>query len=256
MKTQAALLLSTLALSAPAFAQAQPQPKGPEPEYTLAFNAGVVTDYRYRGISQTRLLPAAQAGADFSHKSGLYLGAWGSNIRWIKDQSGSGESVKGPIELDLYGGFKFTVAGIGGDVGVLRYQYQGNTLGNRTGYVDANSTEVYAAATYSVVTFKYSRSVTNLFGNVNSTGSQYFDITATFDLGDGFTLAPHVGRQLIENGSIYNYTDYSATLTKDFGKGLAASVTAVNTNALASSYTWAGKKVGGAGAVVGVKYTF
>ncbi len=252
MNTQLTVLLSALTLSAAASAQT----KAPEPDYTLSFNAGVVSDYRYRGISQTRLLPAVQAGADFAHKNGLYLGGWATNIRWIKDQSGDGESVKGPIEIDLYGGYKFTVAGIGGDVGVLRYQYQGNTLAQRTGYVNANSTEVYAAATYSVVTFKYSRSVTNLFGNVDSTGSQYFDLTANFDLGDGFTLTPHVGRQLIVNGSKYNYTDYSVTVAKDFGKGLSASLAAVNTNGLASSYTWGGKNVAKAGAVLGVKYTF
>ncbi len=252
MNTKLPVLLSLLALSAAASAQT----KAPEPDYTLSYNAGVVSDYRYRGISQTRLQPAVQAGADFAHKNGLYLGAWATNIQWIKDQSGNGESVKGPIEIDLYGGYKFNVAGIGGDIGVLRYQYQGNTLAKRTGYVNANSTEVYAAASYSVVTFKYSRSVTNLFGNKDSTGSQYFDLTANFDLGDGFTLTPHVGRQLIENGSIYNYTDYSVTVAKDFGKGLSASLAAVNTNGLASSYTWGGKNVAKAGAVLGVKYTF
>ncbi len=252
MNTKLPVLLSLLALSAAASAQT----KAPEPDYTLSYNAGVVSDYRYRGISQTRLQPAVQAGADFAHKNGLYLGAWATNIQWIKDQSGNGESVKGPIEIDLYGGYKFNVAGIGGDIGVLRYQYQGNTLAKHTGYVNANSTEVYAAASYSVVTFKYSRSVTNLFGNKDSTGSQYFDLTANFDLGDGFTLTPHVGRQLIENGSIYNYTDYSVTVAKDFGKGLSASLAAVNTNGLASSYTWGGKNVAKAGAVLGVKYTF
>ena len=36
------------------FAQAKP----PEPDYTLAYNIGVATDYRFRGISQTRLDPS------------------------------------------------------------------------------------------------------------------------------------------------------------------------------------------------------
>ena len=133
MNTQLTVLLSSLALSAAASAQTPAPSKAAEPDYTLSFNAGVVSDYRYRGISQTRLMPAVQAGTDFAHKNGLYLGAWATNIQWIKDQSGAGQSVKGPIEIDLYGGYKFTVAGIGGDVGVLRYQYQGNTLAKRTG---------------------------------------------------------------------------------------------------------------------------
>ncbi len=54
--------LSTLCLAliaSGAFAQAKP----PEPDYTLGFNLGAVSDYRFRGISQTSFDPALQAGA-------------------------------------------------------------------------------------------------------------------------------------------------------------------------------------------------
>ena len=84
MQIKTALMLSTLALSGAVLAQG----KAPEPDYTLSFNAGVVSDYRYRGISQTRLKPAVQVGADFAHKSGFYLGTWASSIKWIKDAEG------------------------------------------------------------------------------------------------------------------------------------------------------------------------
>ena len=40
----------------------------------VAFNAGVVTDYRYRGISQSRLKPAVQGGVDYT-QAAFYLGA-------------------------------------------------------------------------------------------------------------------------------------------------------------------------------------
>jgi class I fructose-bisphosphate aldolase len=55
----------------------------PTPETT--FNVGMATDYRYRGISQSRLQPALQGGADYSNPNGLYLGTWASTISWIKD---------------------------------------------------------------------------------------------------------------------------------------------------------------------------
>ena len=251
MKPKATLLLSTLALSATAFAQT----KAPEPDYTLSFNAGVVSDYRYRGISQSRLKPAAQGGLDFAHKSGFYLGAWGSSIKWIKDSGIAG--TKGDVELDLYGGYKGELAkGVAYDVGVLRYEYVNNNLGRSPGYADANTTEVYGALTAGVFTAKYSHSLTNLFGNVNSKGSQYLDLSANFDLGDGWTLTPHVGRQLVNNLPTYHYTDYSLTVAKDLGKGLSASLMAVDTNAKTGSYTWGGKYVGKSGAVVGLKYSF
>ncbi len=249
MKLKATLLLSTLALSATAFAQS----KAPEPDYTLSFNAGVVSDYRYRGLSQSRLKPAVQGGLDFAHKSGFYLGAWGSSIKWIKDSG----STDGSFELDLYGGHKGELAkGLAYDVGVLRYEYVGNKLGAVANYANANTTEVYGALTAGVFTAKYSHSLTNLFGNINSKGSQYLDLSATFDLGSGWTLTPHVGRQLMNNNPTYHYTDYSMTVAKDLGNGLSASLMLVDTNAQVTPYTWGGKYVGKSGAVVGLKYSF
>lgn len=259
MKLQAAVLLSTLALSGTVLAQA----KAPEPDYTLSFNAGVVSDYRYRGISQTRLKPAVQLGADFAHKSGFYLGTWGSTIKWIEDNRvvAPATSVKGSFELDLYGGYKGSVGAIGYDVGVLRYQYLGNTLEKTGGggvYANANTTELYAAATYSVATFKYSRSTGNLFGYLNSKGSEYFDLSATFDLGNGFSLTPHVGHQYVAKTGIASYTDYSVTLAKDLGNGFSVSAAAVATDADKGNYAnpLNGKFMGKSGAVVGVKYSF
>ena len=242
-----ALAGASLLASSAAFAQAA------APESSLSFNAGVVTDYRYRGISQSRLKPAVQGGLDYADKSGFYVGAWGSTIKWIKD-SGAND---GSFELDLYGGYKGSAAGLSYDVGVLCYEYVGNNLGRETGYANANTTEVYGAVTLGLFTAKYSHSLTNAFGNLNSKNSYYLDLSAAFDLGNGFTLTPHVGRQKIENQPGYSYTDYSVTLTKDLGKGLSASLMAVGTNAVRANYNYGGKGyVGKDGLVAGIKYTF
>ena len=48
--------------------------------YTLTGNIGVVSDYRFRGISQSYRLPAVQAGFDWTHASGFYLGNWNSSV--------------------------------------------------------------------------------------------------------------------------------------------------------------------------------
>lgn len=66
----------------------------------FSFNAGAVTDYRYRGLSQSRLEPAVQGGADFT-QGGFYAGTWASTIKWTKDSGGGGD-----VEVDLYGGYK------------------------------------------------------------------------------------------------------------------------------------------------------
>ncbi|HEY4316682.1 MAG TPA: TorF family putative porin, partial [Herbaspirillum sp.] len=62
------------------------QEAAPVPDNALSFNLGVVNDYRFRGISQTRFDPAVQGGVDYVYNPlGLYAGAWASNIKWIKD---------------------------------------------------------------------------------------------------------------------------------------------------------------------------
>jgi uncharacterized protein (TIGR02001 family) len=231
-------------------AQAQTAPAAPES--TLAFNAGVVSDYRYRGISQSRLQPALQGGVDYTDKSGFYVGAWGSTIKWIKDSGAS----EGSVEIDLYGGYKGAVGDVAYDLGILRYEYVGNKLGHVDGFANANTTEVYGALTYGVFTAKYSHSLTNTFGNIDSKNSYYLDLSAAFDLGSGYTLTPHVGRQMINNTGGYSYNDYALTLAKDLGNGLSASLMAVGTNAGKPQYILVDKYNGKDAVVVGLKYAF
>ena len=237
------LIASAIAAMAPVV-QAQ--------ESSLSYNVGVVSDYRYRGISQTRLQPALQGGIDYADKSGFYVGAWGSTIKWIKDSGAS----SGSVEVDLYGGYKGAVGDVAYDLGFLRYEYAGNKLKNVPNYVNANTNEVYGAITYGLFTAKYSHAISDLFGNPNSKNSYYLDLSANFDLGDGYTLTPHVGRQFIKNAPTYTYNDYSVTLTKDLGNGLSGSLTLVDTNNDNYLYAPKNKNLGKAGAVVGLKYSF
>jgi uncharacterized protein (TIGR02001 family) len=234
-----ALALSAVAL--PAFAD---EP-APDP---LSFNVGVVSEYRYRGISQTRLKPALQGGIDYASPSGFYVGSWASTIKWIKDFGGDSE-----VEIDVYGGYKAEVAkGLTLDVGLLQYYYPSNKLNP-----SANTLEVYGALSFGPVTAKYSHSTTNLFGAPDSKGSGYFDVTANFDLGDGLTLSPHVGHQTVKHLSVASYTDYSLTLAKDFS-GLVVSAAVIGTDADKGFYASPvnGKFLGKTSLVVGLKKTF
>jgi uncharacterized protein (TIGR02001 family) len=237
-------------------AQAQTAPA--EPESTLSYNVGAVTDYRYRGISQSRLKPALQGGVDYADKSGFYVGAWGSSIQWIKDTGTSNGvgGIKGPVEIDLYGGYKGAVGDVAYDVGFLRYEYSGNNLAKVSGFANANTNEVYGAATYGVVTAKYSHAISNLFGNPNSKNSYYVDLSANFDLGNGYSLVPHYGYQKVKNVVNASYSDYALTLNKDLGNGLTASAALVGTNANEPFYTLVNKYNGKSGAVLGLKYSF
>jgi uncharacterized protein (TIGR02001 family) len=231
----AAVALAALsALAAPSISLAA--------DSSVAFNAGVVTDYRYRGISQTRLKPALQGGVDYT-AGAFYLGAWGSTIKWIKDGGGGANA-----EFDIYGGYKGEITkGLGYDIGLLTYQYPSNGLNP-----SANTLEVYGALTSGPVTAKYSHSTTNLFGFANSKGSGYLDISATFDVG-GFAVTPHIGRQTVKNNGGFSYTDYSLAISKEVS-GITWSATLVDTST--SAYTGAGKDLGKSGIVLGAKMAF
>ena len=239
------MLAMSLAFAGNALAQAAPA----APESTMSFNVGGVNEYRYRGISQSRFDAALSGGADYADKSGVYVGVWGSSIKWIKDAGG-----KANTEVDLYGGYKFTMGDVGYDIGFLHYEYSGNAL-----KPSANTNELYGAITMGPATLKYSQSTGNLFGFANSKGSSYVDLTATFDLGDGYSLVPHVGYQAVKGAGngIYSYTDTALTLGKDLGNGLSASAAIIGTNAKTGSYVSpAGKQLGKSGLVVGLKYSF
>lgn len=236
-----AVLFASLVVSGAVLAQA----KAPEPDYTLSFNVGAVTDYRYRAISQTRLKPTVQGGVDFAHKSGFYLGAWGTGIKWIKDGGGDASA-----EIDVYGGYKFEAGPVAADVGVLTYNYPSNKLNP-----SANTQEIYVAGTMGPATLKYSHAVSNLFGFANSKNSYYVEAAATFDLGGGFSLTPHIGYQKVKNNSASSYTDYALTLGKDFGGGLSATAAIIGTDN--DTYVGpGGKNLGNGTLVLGVKYAF
>ena len=123
----AALATSAL-FASPALAQeAEPTPAvgadpAAEPEaaspFTISGSATLVSDYRFRGISQTDRRPAVQAGVTVAHESGLYAGVWGSSI----DEYVAAASDQ---EIDFILGYKTTLGSTTLDGGVIYYYYPG-----------------------------------------------------------------------------------------------------------------------------------
>ena len=281
MKKTALATVAVLALAAGhtiAFADdapAAPAAAASAPDASpITYNIGVVSDYRYRGISQSKMKPALQGGIDYANGP-IYVGTWASTISWVKDamvasnraNAGNEDYVpvdeKGaPVEWDLYGGTKGDIIKdtLSYDVGVLAYVYLGQEF-HKIGLSNPDTGEVYGALTYGVFTAKVSISATPLFGVPKSKGSQYYDLSANFDLGSGFTLTPDAGYQNI-TGSVakaadLSYGAYSLTLGKDFGKGISASLQIIATDAKKADYQTSDSKfTGRTGVVAGVKYSF
>lgn len=218
----------------PAFARAEPSP----PPYTLSANASLVTDYRFRGISQTFGQPAIQGGVDFSHASGLYLGNWNSNVSETAGYPG------GNLEMDLYGGWRHSWGDWGLDAGLYYYAYPGSNAaggGSLGPLVNPHSgarnsgavhnTEGYIAGSWKFASFKYSRSFGDYFMVPGTGGTDYFDLSASHDLGGGWGLNAHLGHLSVHNFAEASYTDFRFAVTRDLGSGWTAAAALVGTDA-------------------------
>jgi Bacterial protein of unknown function (Gcw_chp) len=247
----AALVLASLA--AVALAQSTPA-QAPQP---LSGNVTLAGDYRFRGVSQTYTQPAIQGGVEYASTIGAYLGAWGSNV------SGNQFLNGGSLELDLYGGYRWTRASgkLGLDLGLQYYWYP------RARYnIDPgdryNTTEIYVAARYEQFAAKHSHALTNLFGMKTGTiggycgimsdgtaatsdclgtgsskGSSYVDLAATFDLVLRMNLALHYGYQFVRNYPQLSYGDYKVGITRQVG-GITLGAAAVGTDAESRFYRY------------------
>ena len=102
----------------------------PPPAVTINGTATLVSDYRFRGISQTDKNFAVQGSLTVTHESGFYVSVWGSSVDgYVTAASdfypgGAGTTCcTAKQEIDIIGGFKKTVGSATFDVGVLYYFY-------------------------------------------------------------------------------------------------------------------------------------
>ena len=85
----------------------------------LSGNVSLVSDYVYRGFSQTLEEPAIQGGLDIAFPYDLYLGTWASSVNF-------GPGSEAALELDVYGGIAPSFGGFDFDLGALYYGYPGS----------------------------------------------------------------------------------------------------------------------------------
>jgi hypothetical protein len=254
--TISALIASFFFASAAALGQTAPplEPAAsPAPEFTG--NLALVSDYRFRGVSQTYGLPAVQGGIDYANPGGLYLGTWMSNVSGNQYMNGAS------LEWDMYGGYKASVTpDFSYDTGLLYYYYPGSHYNDpaKTRY---NNLEVYGAVTWKWLMFKYNRTLGNYFGTDSDTfggtcedprtgsatncmgptpgsskGSGYADLTLTYEFAEKTNVVVHAGHQEVRHCDALAYTDYKLGVTRETGY-FTIGASLVGTNARAGRYT-------------------
>jgi len=247
--TPAAFISASVAVVVllPAVRAQSPQP--------LSGNLTFVGDYRFRGVSQTYTQPAVQAGIEYASTTGVYGGGWGSNVSGNQFLNGAS------LELDLYGGYRWSYGKLGLDLGMQYYWYPAARYNIEPGD-NYNTVEAYLSARLGQFSAKYSHALTDLFGMNSSTiggycginsdgtpatadclgsgstkGSGYVDLAAAFDVGVGVNLGLHYGYQYVRNYPELSYSDYKFFLTRGFG-GVMLGAAVVGTNAEARFYRY------------------
>lgn len=175
----------------------------------VSMNVGAVSNYYFRGITQTGDDAAIQGGVDYANESGFYVGAWASTVDFGSEAS---------YELDLYAGFAGELGnGLGYDVGYLYYAYpdEGD---------DIDFGEVYGELSYG-----------DLYGGLAVTANSDQSSGEAFDSGDiyyyvgyGFALPQDFGLDLSlgyytfdadgdPGAEDLDYTHFGASLYRDAG---------------------------------------
>jgi uncharacterized protein (TIGR02001 family) len=232
MRKSVVLWSTVSALATPMLAAAQTPAPSP-----VTGNMAIVSDYRFRGISQTFELPAIQGGIDYAHASGIYLGNWNSSVSGLSFADTAG------IEMDFYGGWKKSFGDVGLDVGLLQYYYPGAKAAGSEKY---DTLEAYVAGSWKWFTLKYSITLTDWFGvnsistgtsSGDSEGSGYLELNASYELMPKLTLVGHIGQQTVKNYGHLDYVDYKIGATYDLG-GWLLGAAYVDTDADANFYTY------------------
>jgi uncharacterized protein (TIGR02001 family) len=241
MKSKFLNTLILTALGAPGVAMAEDAAPALAAPAVVA-NVGFVSNYVFRGITQTIGKPAIQGGFDYALASGFYIGVWGSNVSWI---TGSGSSGDASLEGDTYLGFRSNFAtDYSYDVGVIRYNYYG-TYTPPAGYVKADTNEAYGSIGYRWISAKLSYAMGSFLTVPDATGTTYLEVNASVPLADsGVTLGAHYGKQkykgtaagvLVASGFDPSYADYKVSVSKDFS-GYVFALAYSKTNAVSGGY--------------------
>lgn len=185
-------------------------------DFTLTGSAALVSDYRFRGISQSDKKIAVQAGVTLAHSSGFYGSFWSSSI---SDYVAAGADA----ELDLIGGYSTTVGGITLDGGLLYYVYPSAAKGTNTDFL-----EIYGSAktTYGPVTLKGGFAYDPKQKAIASVHTKddnlyvYAELSGTVP-DTAFGVAGHIGYSAGRSfltGGLKNYWDGNVGVTYTIGK--------------------------------------
>lgn len=214
----AAAVLAIGFSAAPAFADETP-------DFTITGSAAVVSQYRFRGLSQSDNKPAVQAAFTVSHSSGFYVSMWGSST--------AGDATVTPIvpggtEIDVYGGYTKAIAGVTLDVGGYGYIYPNAPNGNLYEIYGSVAKSVGPVGLKAGINFAPGQRVFNFNFTSPTRHNVYVYGEATYAIGPA-TLHAHLGHTGGGFDYAKQYIDFTVGASYKW-KALTFDISAVGTN--------------------------
>lgn len=194
-----AAALAAVAATAPASAQ----------DLSFTAGVGVVSDYLFRGISQTNAGPAIQGNVEAALATGIadtsvYLGLFASNVKFVVEGQSGTYATR---EFDYTGGVRGKIGDLSWDLGFVYYDY--NRKGHRFGSFNYDFYEYQAKLAYDF-------GVLALSGQLNHTPkfqtdgktATYAALGATVPLPLEVTAFGRIGKQWVDRNANYGTPDY------------------------------------------------
>ena len=182
----------------------------------ISANVALVSDYRFRGISQSDEEIALQGGFDLGFDNGIYIGTWGSTVDFD-----SADGFDGSLELDYYVGWGMDIGENSAiDVGYLYYDYPGDD-GDEGDYQ-----ELYGSFSWRDLTVGMAYS-DDYYGGTDT--FFYYYAGYSLGLGENLSLDFHLGYNDLEKEGGFLGTDEASYI--DYSVGITWSVMGVDLGA-------------------------
>ena len=193
------LFAAAITMTAP-FAAFAEESTNPLPG-TVTGNIAIVSDYVFRGVTQTTGNAAVQGGLDWDTGAGFHFGTWASSLNFA-------DGNKATTELDLYGGYGGKIDNFSYDVGFTYYWYPGAPKAS-----NYDLWEVYGKAGYDFGAAALSAGVAYTPDNFGATGdATYLNLGLSIPIVDMFSISANAGYWMLTKG-FKDQTDWNIGAT-------------------------------------------
>lgn len=192
------LALALLLLSVPFAASAG---EDDAPASSVSWEVSAVSDYLFRGASQTDEKATVQGSLTSTSASGLYVGSFASGVDFGEDSP--------DIEVDYFVGYGFDASDkVNIDIALNRYTYPG---ASEMAYNELITTATIAE------NWALSVGYTNDVWGSGTTG-WFYGVSRDWALPNEITLSANVGRSVFADAEVAaDYTDWGVGIGRSFG---------------------------------------